>query len=64
MRKNSRALASHFKIGLKPGSQCDADKDADTSVSEDAGAGLFPVLRPTSVHRTKNTLRQWSGAAK
>ena len=42
----------------------DADKDAHTSVSKDTGAGPFTVLRLTSIHRTKNTLRQWSGAAK
>ena len=49
---HSATLAQH------PGSLLDADKDAHTSVSDDAGAVPFTILRLTSVHRTKNILRQ------
>ena len=51
-------------LAQRPASVLDADKDAHRSVSEDAGSVPFTVLRLTSVHRTKNTLRQSSGAAK
>ena len=51
-------------LAQRPASVLDTDKDAHTSVSEDAGAAPFTVLRLTSVYRTKNTLRQWFGAAK
>ena len=51
-------------LAQRPASILDTDYDAHTSVSEDAGTVPFTVLRLTSVHRTKNTLRQWSGTAK
>ena len=51
-------------LAQRPATVLDADKDAHTSVSKDAGTVPFTVLRLTSIHRTKNTLRQWSGAAK
>ena len=55
---HSTMLAQH------PASVRDVDKDTHMSVSEYAGTVPFTVLHLTSVHRTKNTLRQWSGAAK